>query len=261
MRVQACVHVRGHVPAPAVHADAVPAAKRTSEVGDSMDVGESAEKGAAISRGGTGVTGRDSRFGARDFCFARAVGVRPAIAENVARRRALRPTMAHDACAISHLLELHDDLLTNCAAQAAHAATLCRLSQSCKAFERLVLRDSSSAELVWAPALAHARLLADGSSNDGRATDGARTTSDGSDGSLQQEAIVRPSAALYRALATVELRWERAGLDVAGPQSLIKMALTGRTGGALCRLRGQLLLYGGTLVRVRVRVRARASVR
>ena len=48
--VQACVLVAS-VPAPAVHADAVPAAKRTSEVGDSMDVGESAEKGAAISRG------------------------------------------------------------------------------------------------------------------------------------------------------------------------------------------------------------------
>ena len=78
-------------------------------------------------------------------------------------------------------------------------------------------------------------------------TDGARTTSDGIGGALQPEAILRPSAALYRALATVELRWERAGLDVAGPQSLINMALTGRTGGALCRLRGQLLLYGGTL--------------
>ena len=166
---------------------------------------------------------------------------------NVAAPARSSQTMAHDVCAISHLLELHDDLLTNCAAQAAHAATLCRLSQSCKAFERLVLRDPSSAELVWAPALAHARLLADGSSSDGRATDGARTASDGSGGALQPEAILRPSAALYRALATVELRWERAGLDVAGPQSLIKMALTGRTGGALCRLRGQLLLYGGTL--------------
>ena len=59
MRVQACVHVRGHVPAPAVHADAVPAAKRTSEVGDSMDVGESAEKGAAISRGAHPADERD----------------------------------------------------------------------------------------------------------------------------------------------------------------------------------------------------------
>ena len=156
--------------------------------------------------------------------------------------------MTHDSSNISHLLELHDDLLTNCAAQAAHAATLCRLSQSCKAFERLVLRDASSAELVWRPALTHARLLVHGTTNDGTS---------------QQHH--RPSAALYRALATVELRWEPAGLDVAAPQSAlgrstiesvihdaravrrIKASLTGRTGGALCRLGGQLLLYGGTL--------------
>ena len=50
-RAGAGMCARGRVPAPAVHADAVPAAKRTSEVGDSMDVGENAEKGAAISRG------------------------------------------------------------------------------------------------------------------------------------------------------------------------------------------------------------------
>ena len=112
--------------------------------------------------------------------------------------------MAPDSCAIDHLLELHDDLLTNCAAQAAHAATLCRLSQSCKAFERIVLRDSSSAELAWEPALAHARLLVHGTTNDGV---------------LQQHH--RPSAALYRALATVGLRWEPAGLDVAAPQSAL----------------------------------------
>ena len=96
--------------------------------------------------------------------------------------------MAHDPCAISHLLELHDDLLTNCAAQAAHAATLCRLSQSCKAFERLVLRDASSAELAWRPALDHARLLVHGTTNDGTS---------------QQHH--RPSAALYRALETVKI--------------------------------------------------------
>ena len=147
---------------------------------------------------------------------------------------------------IHHLLELHDDLLTNCAAQAAHAITLCRLSQSCKAFERLVLRDSSSAELAWRPALFYARLV--------------HGTTDG----ISQHRH-RPSAALYKALETVDLRWEQAGLDVAAPQSAlgrntiesvihdaravrrIKATLTGRTGGALCRLRGQLLLYGGTL--------------
>ena len=36
------------------------------------------------------------------------------------------------------LLDLHEDLLTNCAAQAADAPTLCRLSCSCKVFERVV---------------------------------------------------------------------------------------------------------------------------
>ena len=147
--------------------------------------------------------------------------------------------MPSGSCAIHCLLELHDDLLTNCAAQSAHAATLLQLSQSCKAFERIVLRDPSSAELVWRPALTHARLLAQG------------TTADG----LSQH---RPSAALYRALATVDLRWEQADLEVVVPQPVlpaasaraarrIRASLTGRTGGALCRLYGELLLYGGTL--------------
>ena len=63
---------------------------------------------------------------------------------------------------LNRLLDLHEDLLTNCAAQAADAPTLCRLSCSCKVFERLVLRDAGAAELAWtpAPALAPAAALA-----------------------------------------------------------------------------------------------------
>lgn len=159
------------------------------------------------------------------------------------------------------LLDLHEDLLTNCAAQAADAPTLCRLSCSCKVFERLVLRDAGAAELAWTPALQHARLLALGPD------DGSHALSN------------RPSAALYQAFSNVGmsmnpigeggLRWERAALAIHAesavarggsvlPEAMrnelrlralrvIKASLRGRTGAALCRLCGQLLLYGGTL--------------
>jgi hypothetical protein len=53
LRVQACVPVAS-VPAPAVHAEAVPAAKSTRADGESMVVGEQSESGSR--RGQNGVT-------------------------------------------------------------------------------------------------------------------------------------------------------------------------------------------------------------
>jgi hypothetical protein len=59
LRVQACVPVAS-VPAPAVHAEAVPAAKSTRADGVSMVVGEQSESGSR--RGQNGVTSRDYRL-------------------------------------------------------------------------------------------------------------------------------------------------------------------------------------------------------
>ena len=126
---------------------------------------------------------------------------------------------------VAELLDLPDELLSQCAAQCATVAstsrdaatTLCRLAVTCHTFLRLVISDVEAAALAWSGVL---RLL----------------------GSPVQK---QPSPQLYRSLSNVDRIWWDEWLLRAPPSC--KQSLRGRSSSASCCLNGALLMYGGTL--------------
>ena len=124
---------------------------------------------------------------------------------------------------VSALLDLDEDLLCNVACQAADATDLMCLAATCKAFCLIVLRDPGQSAISWTPLIK--RLVPAGL--------GER----------------RASPTLYQALSSVlSLRWRPLHLRAqrVSPR-MLAVTLRGRTGAALCRLEGELLLFGGTL--------------